>query len=121
MSYTFYKLIHFSGIFLILLSLGALASHFLQGGSKQSFRHRKFFMSLHGSGLLLSFVAGFGLIAKTDYGFDNGWIYIKLLVWLALGMYPLIFYKQKENNKLPLWGILALLLLALVTVEYKFV
>ncbi len=121
MSYTLYKLIHLLGIFLILLSLGAIASHRFQGGGKKNFKNRKFFMSFHGLGLFLSFVAGFGLIAKGGYHFDNGWIYIKLLVWISLGIYPVIFYRQKDNkDKKPFFVLLILLVLALLSVEYKF-
>ena len=120
MSYTLYKVIHFFGIFLILLSLGAIASHRLQGGKKENFKNRKFFMGFHGLGLLLSFVAGFGLIAKSGYHFGNGWIYIKLFVWLCLGIYPVIFYRQKVNNKKPFLILLSLLVLGILAVEYKF-
>ena len=118
MSYTFYKLLHFSGIFLILTSLGAIASHKLQGGTKENFKNRKFFMMFHGIGLLVSFVAGFGLIAKAGISFGAGWIYVKMAIWLALGMYPVIFYK-KGNSKAPYFVMLALLFVAIYTVEYK--
>ncbi len=122
MSYTFYKLIHFSGLFMILLCLGAIASHRLQGGTKENFKNRKFFMMIHGMGLLISFIAGFGLIAKGGFSFANdGWIYIKLIVWLILGAYPVIFYKQKADNKMPLFALMALLLFTLIVVEYKFI
>lgn len=119
MPYTFYKLLHFSGIFMLLLSLGAIASHRLQGGTKANFKNRKFFMGFHGLGLLLSFVAGFGLIAKGGFSFASGWIYAKLLVWLILGMYPVIFYKQKENSKGPYFLLLAILFTTIYIVEYK--
>ena len=120
MSYTFYKLLHLSGIFLLLLSLGGIASHRLQGGTKANFKNRKFFMMFHGIGLLVSFVAGFGLMARAGYSFTSGWIYVKLGVWLLLGMYPVIFYKQKENSRLPFIALLAALFTALLFVEYKF-
>ena len=120
MSYTLYKIIHFFGIFLILLSLGAIVSHRFQGGKKENFKNRKFFMGFHGLGLFLSFVAGFGLIAKAGYSFSSGWIYVKLFVWLTLGIYPLIFYRQKVNNRRPFFVLLALLILAVLSVEYKF-
>ena len=72
MTYTFWKLIHLISIFAVLLGLGATASHILQGGTRDNFKNRKFFMSLHGLALTLSFVAGFGLIAKGGYGFASG-------------------------------------------------
>lgn len=120
MSYTFYKIVHFSGIFMILLSLGAIASHRLQGGTKMDFKNRKFFMGFHGAGLLLAFVAGFGLMARAGFSFASGWVYVKLLVWLILGAYPVVFYKQKETSKLPFFGLLATLFIGVIFVEYKF-
>lgn len=118
MSYTFYKLLHFSGLFMVLLSLGAIAAHRLQGGTKENFKNRKFFMGFHGAGLLISFVAGFGLIAKAQFSFASGWIWAKLIIWLFLGMYPVIFYK-KGDTKVPYFGLLALLFTAILLVEYK--
>ncbi len=120
MSYTFYKLLHFSGIFLVLVSLGAIASHRLQGGTKANFKNRPLFMALHGVGLLLAFVAGFGLIAKGGFSFGSGWIYVKMACWLILGAYPVIFYKQKQDSKIPFLGLLATLFIAILFVEYKF-
>lgn len=38
-----------------------------------------------GVGLLLIFVAGFGLISKMGYSFATPWILVKLVIWLILG------------------------------------
>ena len=89
MTYTFYKMLHLSGLFVMLLSLGAVASHQLQGGTKANFKNRKFFMALHGIALFFVFLAGFGLIAKAGYNFSSGWIWGKLVVWLIAGIYPI--------------------------------
>ena len=119
MSYILYKVIHLFGIFLVLLSLGAIASHSLQGGRRAGFKNRKFFMGLHGLGLLLAFIAGFGLISKGGFGFSNGWIYIKIFIWLCLGIYPLIFYRQKSTSRKPFFILLGLLILAILSVELQ--
>lgn len=118
MSYVFYKTLHFCGLFLVVTCLGAIASHRLQGGTKENFKNRKLFMALHGIGLLISFVAGFGLVAKGGYSFSQPWLYIKMAVWLVVGMYPVIFYKQKTDSKLPLFGLFLVLLTGILTVEY---
>lgn len=118
MSYTFYKLLHFSSLFIVLLSLGAVASHMLQGGTKENFKNRKFFMMLHGVALLVAFIAGFGLIAKAGYNFSAGWIWGKIVVWLAIGAFPVVLYK-KGTNKAPFLFLLALLFSAIYLVEYK--
>lgn len=121
MSYTFYKALHLSGLFIMISCLGAVASHRLQGGTKENFKNRGLFMSLHGLGLLAAFIAGFGLLAKGGYAFTNGWVLIKFAVWLAAGAYPVIFYKQTPTNKVPLFVLFALVILAVVAAEYKFV
>lgn len=120
MPYQIYHILHLIGLFLMVLPLGAIASHTLSGGNKSTMPQRKFYMALHGTGLLFVFVAGFGLMARAGYSFSNGWIYIKILCWLVVGMYPVIFYKQKKGSKLPIVGLLATLLLAILFVEYKF-
>ena len=120
MSYIFYKSLHFSGLFLMVLSLGAVACHQLQGGTKETFKNRKFFMKFHGLGLVISFVAGFGLMARAGYSFGSAqWLWIKILCWLIVGMYPVFFYRAKGGSKLPILGLLAVLLGAILTVEYK--
>ncbi len=118
MTYTFWKLIHLSTLFIMLMSLGAIASHQLQGGTKANFKNRKFFMAFHGAALLISFVAGFGLIAKAGYNFSSGWIWGKIAIWLIAGMYPVIFYK-KGSTKGPYLALVALLIGAVYLVEYK--
>jgi uncharacterized membrane protein len=104
---------------MILLSLGAVFSHTFQGGTKANFKARKFFGMIHGIGLLISFVAGFGLMARAGFSFTSGWIYIKLGIWLLMGMYPVIFYKQKTPTKWPLLALIGALLILLYAVEYK--
>lgn len=117
-SYTFYKVLHFSGIFIVLLGLGATASHILQGGTKETFKNRKFFMALHGAALTVAFIAGFGLIARAGYNFSAGWIWGKMLIWLILGAYPVVLYK-KGQTKLPFLLLLGVLFTAIYLVEYK--
>ncbi len=118
MDYTFYKFLHLSSLFVMLLSLGAVASHQLQGGTKANFKNRKFFMALHGAALLVTFVAGFGLIAKAGYNFSAPWIWGKLAIWLIAGMYPVIFYR-KGQTKTPYLVLISLVIAAVYLVEYK--
>lgn len=118
MSYTFYKFLHLSSLFVVLASLGAVASHRLQGGTKENFKNRKFFSMLHGIALLVSFVAGFGLIAKAGYNFQMGWVWAKLAAWLIVGMYPIYFYKKGET-KMPYFVLLAIVIGTVYIVEYK--
>ena len=112
------KFVHIGSIFLVLLCLGAIASHQIQGGTKENFKNRKFFMALHGIALLVAIIAGMGLVGGR-YSFANGWVLTKLGVWFVLGAYPVIFFKQKSGSKGPLLGLYALVLLALFAVEFK--
>ena len=84
MSYEFYKVIHLLGIAGVLLPLGAMAQHAIAGGTKATLGNRKALLILHGISMLLIFVAGFGLIARTGVGFP-GWIYAKIVIWLIFG------------------------------------
>lgn len=83
MSYDFYKIVHFTGIFFIFTTVGAQLLHFMSGGSKTHPYRRLLGMS-HGIGMLLSIIGGFGLLVRLQIGFP-GWIYGKLLIWLFLG------------------------------------
>lgn len=118
MSYTFYKMLHLSALFVILLTLGAIASHVLQGGNKQNFKNRKFFTILNGIALLVAFVAGFGLIAKAGYTFSAGWIWGKIAIWLLAGAFPVVLYK-KGQTKGPFIALIVVMLTAIYLVEYK--
>ena len=113
MSYAFYNVLHLLGIFLVLLSLGGIATHVLNGGTRQ-FPARKWLASIHGIGLLLIFVAGFGLMARiglVGQGLWPTWIFIKLSIWLVLGTMPILIYRVP--NRAGVWGFLTFFLAAL--------
>ncbi len=81
MSYEFYIMLHFLSLITLFLSMGMLIT------GPVSFK--KFVLSLHGSALLLLFVSGFGLIAKTNIpvGFlSPAWFWQKILVWGLLAV-----------------------------------
>ncbi len=85
MSYEFYKVAHFLGIF--LLAAGLLAYAFLKwNDSTPKASVRKFSAIFHGVGLTFILVSGFGLLARLNMVRDlPGWVYVKLAIWLALG------------------------------------
>jgi hypothetical protein len=86
MSYEFYKVLHLTGIFMVISAVGAHLLNGMLGGQKQ-FTGKKFVGMLHGIGLLLAFVAGFGLMARLGMmgGAWPGWVTLKLVIWLFLG------------------------------------
>jgi len=110
MSHSFYNFLHLTGIFLVLLSLGAIALHTLNGGTR-NFLARKWIAAIHGTGLIVIFVAGFGLMARLNMvgqGVWPTWVLIKLGVWLALGLMPVLLYRKPKYSAY--WGLLTFIL-----------
>lgn len=99
MSYEFYKILHILGLSLVVLSLGGMIHHVINGGSKASNSFRKGAMITHGSGLLLLAVAGFGMMAKMGIYSPPGWVIGKIVIWLALGGFVAVVYKKAELAK----------------------
>lgn len=99
MSYEFYRILHLIGIFGLMLSLGGMAVHIMNGGNRASFTARKFLGALHGVSLFIVIVAGFGLIARLGVGFP-GWVIAKLVIWLILGGLPAMIYKKPNLSKI---------------------
>ena len=113
-SYHAYKLIHLVGLFLLLLSFGA------QLVDWNSTRWRKYCTVSHGVGLLLLFVAGFGLLARLGIDFPWPlWIYLKMLVWLLLGLIPVLVRRSRSAGKPYWWAILLLVTFAAYLATFK--
>jgi hypothetical protein len=121
-SYQFYLVLHFTGVFLILFSLGGVALHVINGGTRE-YPARKWAAMGHGIGLLIALVGGFGLLARL--GIMHGgqglplWIWVKLCVWLALGAAPVLLYRQRQLSKVWWFLILVLGMLAATMAIYK--
>lgn len=116
MSYQFYKLLHIFGLLLVFSSLGAVvmfsASPTEEGPTRAL---RKLAVIGHGIGLVIMFVAGFGLMARlqiTQGGVWPAWVYIKVALWLVIGVATLPLKKSPALAKpfllvIPLVGALA--------------
>lgn len=91
MSYEFYKVLHITGIFMVISAVGAHLLNGILDGDKK-FAGKRFVTTLHGLGLTIAFVAGFGLMARL--GMVGGdwpiWMILKLVIWLFLGLVILI-------------------------------
>jgi hypothetical protein len=85
MDYTSYKIIHLIGISVLGLGVGGM----MAGGA-----NRKPFAICQGVGLLVMLVSGFGLLAKLKLGYPPFAI-VKTVLWLVIGMLPLLFRKLK--------------------------
>ncbi len=111
MSSSTYKIIHLIGIMIVFLSLGGAIIYKITDSANPQLR--KLNGISHGIGMLLTLIAGFGLIAKLKLGFP-GWIMIKLVIWVSLGMLP-IFAKRRSGSGIWIW-LIAILLGALAAI-----
>jgi hypothetical protein len=80
-----YRIIHLIG--LAALAIGA-------GGMMASNENKRTFASVQGLGLLLILVSGFGILAKLHLGFPHFAI-VKLVLWIVIGMLPMVFRRTK--------------------------
>ena len=95
MDYDFYKVLHVLGVSLVLLALGGITVHTMNGGTKESNSFRKSAAIAHGVGLLLLLVAGFGMLAKMGIHGFPAWVAIKSVIWLILGAVAALAYKKE--------------------------
>ena len=106
-SYEFYKVTHLIGIFLVLFSVSAMFFHSAKGGTKLDNPWRKAVAISHGIGLVISFVAGFGLIARLGTGFQP-WVYVKMIIWLFFA--SAIGWAYKTQSKAQMMWFLSLVI-----------
>ncbi len=84
MSIEAYRILHLIGLILVFLGLGGLV---LKPGGKDTPPHALAFM-LHGLGMLVMLVSGFGLLATKFVWPWGGWVFAKFGIWLLLGAMP---------------------------------
>ncbi|MGH7561515.1 MAG: hypothetical protein ACRENB_10890 [Gemmatimonadales bacterium] len=114
-SYELYKVIHLTGVVAVIAALGGVAVHAINGGTRESNAARRFVAVLHGLGLLVVLVAGFGLLARLDLmtGGLPLWVYGKLAVWVLAVILLVLPYRRPSLARgtlllgLPLLGLLA--------------
>jgi hypothetical protein len=112
-SYEFYKVLHILGIILVFMSLGGATLHATGGGTRDNNPARGRVAALHGVGLLLLIVAGFGMLARIQGSMAlPPWVHPKLLVWVLLGAAPVLISRKPGSAKalwiaLPLLGVTA--------------
>ena len=113
--HSFYNVLHIIGIVLVMSALGGIAMHALNGGTKQTNVARRLVVSLHGLGMLLILVGGFGMLARLGFphgAMFPGWLLVKLAVWLTLATIVIVPYRRPALAKpvylaLPVLGGLA--------------
>jgi hypothetical protein len=87
MSLDIYRAIHVAGLAMIMLAFGALLIL-----PKEAPRPRSV-MIMHGVGILVMIVAGFGMMARSDPPImapDSWgvWLILKMIIWLAIAALP---------------------------------
>jgi hypothetical protein len=95
-SVSIYKVVHLLGIMLVFTAVGGVVAHAAGGGTKDSNTFRKQLAMAHGIGLLLAFVTGFGLLARTGTSMAEGWVWGKVLIWLFMGVATVLPYRSQS-------------------------
>jgi hypothetical protein len=115
-SYQFYKVAHIVGLILVMSALGATALHAINGGTRQTNRARGLVAALHGIGVLVILVAGFGMLARLGVlagkqpgaGALSGWIIAKIVIWVLVAAALMIPYRRPSFAR-PLYLLLPVL------------
>lgn len=105
--YTTYKILHLVAVLGLFAAVGGVAVYAANGGSKQENAAGKAVSILHGAGLLLILVSGFGLLARLDLSL-GGWAIGKLVVWLVAGALLAVPYRSPAAARAVLWLLPAL-------------
>ena len=82
--YPVYKLFHFLGIFLVFVSLAAVALHAATGGTREENPFGKLLSWMHWVGVSLIVIAGFGMLARLGVSHGEifpGWVWAKIAVF----------------------------------------
>jgi hypothetical protein len=90
-TYETYKLLHLVGLILVFLGFGGL----LLGSRDADAPPSRMAMILHGVGMLVMLVAGFGVLARMSISWPwPGWVFAKFGAWLLIGALP-VLYKRR--------------------------
>jgi hypothetical protein len=96
--YEAYKVLHLLSVMLLFLCFGGLALYVAGGGTRAANPNRKLIAALHGTATFLVLLGGFGLLARLGViqgGFPL-WVWIKLTVWLVLGLAVVLPYRRPD-------------------------
>jgi hypothetical protein len=111
MNYTFYHVIH---IFSLFYFVGLLFAGF----SNPSPEKKKFILRATGVAMLIAFVAGFGLVARTG-GEWSGWVITKIVLWVILIGLPGLAFQNTSRIPALKWVARAAVLAAVILVSVK--
>ena len=92
----FYKALHICGLFLAMTSVGGIAIHAANGGTRATSRTRALTASVFGLGMLLALAGGFGQAARlglTSTGVFPGWLWAKVGIWVIVAILSILPYR----------------------------
>jgi hypothetical protein len=100
MDISIYRFLHVAAIIILFFAYGGL----IQGAwtsQNRVFAHKRLFIILHGVGLLLLLISGFGQLARL-YGHGSPWptwVMIKVVVWVLLGVTLSAVLRRPQLNR----------------------
>lgn len=103
-----YKILHALGLMTLFFAFGGLVLGAWTHEGRQ-FLHRRLYILLHGIGLVIVLVSGFGQLARL--GITGGlpaWVIVKLVVWVLFGVVLSLILRAPQLNKF-LWAVLLIL------------
>jgi hypothetical protein len=109
-SLPFYRGIHLFGMFLAMTSLGGIAIHAANGGTKATSTTRGLTASIFGLGMLLVLSGGFGQAARLGIlakGFPL-WLLAKMGIWVIVAVLSILPYRMPSLAK-PIYLLVPLL------------
>ncbi|HEY3306807.1 MAG TPA: hypothetical protein VGL70_25080 [Candidatus Binatia bacterium] len=117
--YQVYKLIHLVGVLMLFLSVGGLILDTIHGADRKH-PWRKVLLVTHGVGIVLTLVAGFGMLARIGiYWSWPGWVAIKVGVWVIFAALPAIIVRNPSWTKTLWWTAVVLGGIAAYLAGYK--
>ena len=103
-----YKIVHLVGLILLFQSLGASTFSRMLPGETDG-KSGKMLTIMHGIGLFLLLLGGFGMLARLEIGFPFPvWTWVKLIIWIVLGAAPILVKKRTETAR-TWWTVILLL------------
>ena len=116
--YEVYRLVHFFGIFSTLVAIGGTCLHVINGGTRATNPNRRLLAMVHGIGMFLIILGGFGMLARLDIGFPV-WVMAKLGVWVVIGGAITLPYASSSLARLLIIGAPLLAIIAGTLALYK--
>lgn len=124
MPYEFYKILHFTGLIITFTSLSGYVFYLVQEKTTagKTSPKKKRFTILHGIGLLILLISGFGLAARLGFVQQlPTWVYVKLVIWAAVGASLAVIKRQVMGPMALYIMVVALGILGAITAITKFI